>query len=181
MRPACVHLIKPMQYIYACARHLFKPLRVSTLLAAMAAHRRSRRPLVLLKRKVVGVDAKGWQWVAVWKKGGGPRKIGRCLTDVSLTKTKDGKTMQKSPHELVGKSGEGRCQLRCPRGLPGPAGAPGGGWARNNKTRQPLRSRFIAWQFCRRPPGCALQNISRERVRAGNGSSPYLSRSKCAK
>ena len=125
----------------------------------MAVRKRpaSGRPLVLLKRRVVGVDAKGWRWVATWKARGSPTEIQRCVTDVSLAKHKDGVVVAKRPYQTIGKSGNGRCQLRAPGGIPGPAGAPNGGWAGLAGTGRPYWSRFAAWYFCRRPPGCTLQ------------------------
>ena len=117
----------------------------------------SRHPLVYLKTRVVGVDAKGWRWVATWKTSGSPTKIQRCVTDVCLTKHKDGAVVPKRPYQTIGKSGNGRCQLRAPAGISGPAGAPNGGWTGLAGTGRPYWSRFAAWYFCRRPPGCTLQ------------------------
>ena len=114
----------------------------------------TRRPLLRLKTKQIGTDSKGWRWVATWKPGK-VQRIGRCLTDVWLAKHKGGKQKPLRPYENCGKSGEGRLQLRCPRGIPGPAGAPGGGWSgEGGQGRQPW-ARFIAWYFCKRPAGCA--------------------------
>ena len=118
-----------------------------------AAH----RPLVLLKRRVIGVDADGWRWIATWQTNGTVEKTQRCLTDVTLTKHRGGEIVTKRPYQSVAKSGEGRCQLRCPRGIPGPRGAPNGGWSGDGGARRTYWSRFVAWYFCRRPEGCTLQ------------------------
>ena len=104
----------------------------------------ARRPLVLLKRRVVGVDAKGWRWIATWKTRGAPEEIERCVTDVSLAKYKDGNMVVKRPYQNIGKNGEGRCQLRSPGGIPGPIGAPNGGWEGVTGKSRTCWSRFVA-------------------------------------
>ena len=118
----------------------------------------ARRPLLRLKTKQLGVDSKGWRWVATWK-AGETQRIARCLTDVWLAKHKEGEQKPLRPYQNCGKSSEGRLQLRCPRGIPGPAGAQGGGWrGEHGQGRQPW-ARFVAWHFCRRPAGCTLDTF----------------------
>ena len=122
-----------------------------------------RRGPLRLVVKTVGVDSKGWQWVATWRPNREPDRIRECITDVIVEKRKEGKsTIRKRPTVQVGKSGQGRCELRCPRGMPQPWSGPGA-------PERHLRARFVAWLFARRPKTLTLRQYLRK-----NRSGQYL-------
>ena len=107
------------------------------------------RPLRLVSKRI-GVDGKGWTWVATWHQNRRPFEYRECLTDVTLEKKKAGKKpVPKHPTVNVGKSGRGRCELKCPAGLPLP-------WCGDSGHARPLWARLVAWLFSRKPARLTL-------------------------
>lgn len=97
--------------------------------------------------KNIGTDNAGWTWTLTWRKGGRTLSYGNCFTDVLIERRRNGVAQKKKPCVNVGKSGDGRCELKCPRGLPRP-------WGGTNGSRRVLWARLLAWYFTRRPSGC---------------------------
>ena len=116
---------------------------------AVAAAAARPRPLRLVSKRI-GVDGKGWTWVATWHQNRRPFVYRECLTDVSIEKKKSGKkTCPKHPTVNVGKSGNGRCELKCPRGLPAP-------WGGDKGQARALWARLVAWLFSEKPARLTL-------------------------
>ena len=91
--------------------------------------------------------------VATWHQNAKPFQYGVCLTDVSLEKRKVGKTSVKPrPCVQKGKSGAGREELKCPRGLPAP-------WSGDAGRSQLLWARLVAWLFCKKPRKLTLKSF----------------------
>ena len=114
------------------------------------------RPLRSISKRV-GVDGKGWTWVATWHQNRRPFVYRECLTDVALEARKAGQTIcPKYPTVNVGKSGSGRCELKCPAGLPAP-------WSGANGKAQPLWARLVAWLFSDKPARLTLTEYLQEK------------------